>query len=1018
VCRLADRAGWSGGLLGGVALIDRPGEALEELAAWPGHLLVAVDYAETRPDLVAGLLLRLYHRTGGARVRVVLVVRQALTKRQLEDLFATGDAREELVGVLRRAELVRLDSDEHELDRAELFEQALAAFVGRVGAVRPTASTPRLRADHFGRPLMVLAAALLVAWTPGTDIGALSDDELAAEVLNRHEAQYWDHWNRHLGVGLDRGDQRRLVAVATLLGAVTEDEASTVVRLVPGFRATGDERVRAIARWLSRLYGSGRLDTRPAIAPLEPDFLAEVLVATELTALPELIGDAFDAASDRQLARALLVLSRAVEGRDQLIDPTRTALNERLSGLFRRLAAQQDRDAELVAGIRLALRSVRPFAGAITAISELPEASTALAPLAAEVTLLAVEALRTLAEANPDRYLPNLASALNKLSNALSDLGRRGEALTACQEAVELRRTLAEANPDRYLSDLARSLNNLSVVLSNLGRRGEALRAIQEAVEHHRTLAEANPDRYLPDLAMSLINLSNAVGDLGRPGEALTAIQEAVELRRTLAEANPDRYLPDLAGALNNLAGRLHGLGRRGEALTACQEAVELRRTLAEANPDRYLPDLAMSLNNLSVTLSDLGRLREALTASQEAVDHYRTLAEANPDRYLPDLATSLNNLSSGLSDLGRSSEAAQCFAELLGDHSTDGRATGTLLLARARWHRNNSDLLSAIDDAWKGAQQLDESEDLLRRGEARSLLRSLRREDQAAFNRAWAERIRIEQPPWLRHHDHNEQLGDLLTDWIGTTTWDDSQSFLAAHSAGLLTDQAEAALEHLVDSNPGRPELLQHLGILQDARWHGVEAAYGALHESLLWELQTERLTAWVQTPSWDKSRSFLEEHTADLMTDQAEGVLQTLADHHPEALTLITHLGLLVLCRNDGIAEAYALLEDSERLRHSTDALTAQDDPLRALAQARLRAGLVSDDGDAHFAHAVAALAAGRPDEAERAIVRSADALAWWERGAHARRLAELAGTRADLAEGLTRLQTLLTNPTIPTA
>jgi hypothetical protein len=129
LCHRAERAGWSAGLLGGIDPTDRQGwsEALEELAAWPGRMLVVVDYAETRPDLVAGLLLRLYRRPDRPSARVVLVVRQAITKRQLEDVFAIGDAGEELARVLRRAELVRLDSHEHELDRAELFERALSA---------------------------------------------------------------------------------------------------------------------------------------------------------------------------------------------------------------------------------------------------------------------------------------------------------------------------------------------------------------------------------------------------------------------------------------------------------------------------------------------------------------------------------------------------------------------------------------------------------------------------------------------------------------------------------------------------------------------------------------------------------------------------------------------------------------------------------------------------------------------------------------------------------------------------
>jgi len=91
------------------------------------------------------------------------------------------------------------------------------------------------------------------------------------------------------------------------------------------------------------------------------------------------------------------------------------------------------------------------------------------------------------------------------------------------------------------MPDLARSLNNLAVALSDLGRREEALTTAEEAVRLRRALAAARPDAFTPDLASSLTNLANSLSDLGRCEEALTGGEEAVRLRRALAAARPGR---------------------------------------------------------------------------------------------------------------------------------------------------------------------------------------------------------------------------------------------------------------------------------------------------------------------------------------------------------------------------------------------------------------------------------------------------------------------------------------------
>jgi|SRR5215470_985458 len=59
---------------------------------------------------------------------------------------------------------------------------------------------------------------------------------------------------------------------------------------------------------------------------------------------------------------------------------------------------------------------------------------------------------------------------LLELSNRLSDLGRREEALAAAEQATGIFRQLAEAHPDAPLPGLARTLDNFADMLSLFNR--------------------------------------------------------------------------------------------------------------------------------------------------------------------------------------------------------------------------------------------------------------------------------------------------------------------------------------------------------------------------------------------------------------------------------------------------------------------------------------------------------------------------------------------------------------------
>ena len=217
------------------------------------------------------------------------------------------------------------------------------------------------------------------------------------------------------------------------------------------------------------------------------------------------------------------------------------------------------------------------------------------------------------------------------LGVTLHQQARRREAMPEYQQALASFRTLAQAEPGAYLPDVAMTLNNLGVLLTDLGERPQAREHHEEALRIYRKLAEAEPGAYLPNVAATLNNLGVLLKHLGERAQAREHYEEALRIYRKLAEAEPGAYLPDLATTLNNLGNLLRNLGERAQARKHYEEALTIRRKLAEAEPGAYLPDVAMTLNNLGNLLSDLGERAQARERYEEALRIYRKLAEAEP---------------------------------------------------------------------------------------------------------------------------------------------------------------------------------------------------------------------------------------------------------------------------------------------------------------------------------------------------------------------------------------------------
>ncbi|MDQ3151945.1 MAG: tetratricopeptide repeat protein [Actinomycetota bacterium] len=132
-----------------------------------------------------------------------------------------------------------------------------------------------------------------------------------------------------------------------------------------------------------------------------------------------------------------------------------------------------------------------------------------------------VAALHRLAVANPEAYLPDLATSLHNLASRLIERGQHEAAVVHAQDAADTYRALADADFEGYVAELAMSLNNVALYLSAIGRHQDALEPAAEAVDTFRFLAEAYPEVYFADLVTSLKNFADTLAVFDRISDAV-----------------------------------------------------------------------------------------------------------------------------------------------------------------------------------------------------------------------------------------------------------------------------------------------------------------------------------------------------------------------------------------------------------------------------------------------------------------------------------------------------------------
>ena len=226
-----------------------------------------------------------------------------------------------------------------------------------------------------------------------------------------------------------------------------------------------------------------------------------------------------------------------------------------------------------------------------------------------------------------------------KYAHLLQSLNNFNEARSHYEVALQALRSLAEHDPETYTPAVAATLNNLGTLLSDTNEFEQSQTYYEEALQIRRSLASRNPEAYTPDVAMTLNNLGILLSVTNEFEQSQTYFEEALQIRRSLASRNPEAYTPAVAAILNNLGILLSDTNEFEQSQTYFEEALQLYRSLSARNPEAYTPDVAMTLYNLVCLYIKLEREEDAEGAYQEAYDIYQRLAHSHPIPYEIDYA-------------------------------------------------------------------------------------------------------------------------------------------------------------------------------------------------------------------------------------------------------------------------------------------------------------------------------------------------------------------------------------------
>lgn len=551
--------------------------------------LFVIDYAEARGEQIVDMLHGLLEHGLSDKVRLLLLARSAGD--WWRSLMASDADVTDLVADVTIQPLKQLALDRNFVN--EIYSSAYKQFSTELQCEpRPIVIAPY---KSYNSVLDVLEDALTTALGGGTKAQSGTDRLLG------HEIRYLTASARADGINeVDDIDLNRIAAGLTLYGAANENDATVIVA-----ECNPDLSVamrRKIARLFRRLYPGSNL----YIDGLRPDALAEDLIANLLKDDGRLPGDPMGLCAHsrtvEQKHRGLTILARGAIKHNTMAAELNKAIREaniNLLILAVEVATQVEKADQLSALIARATIN-GPASTMANLLSEIPDETVALAPLAAQLSRQALAQLP-----KPDRLSNEDVKIAMACSNRFSDAGWGTEAAEAAYVAVDRLKFFRPA--DRNDRMLGRALTNLSNRLWEIGRVTESVKPAENATE---VLVATTSTR--EEIAAALNNLAFRLEETNNNDSAMIQALEAERLCRSVSTDDDADVEKTLGSVLNNICSIALAAGQYNRALEYGNACVDLRRSQALQNRDKYLPYLARTLANAAPAAEICGKTDDA----------------------------------------------------------------------------------------------------------------------------------------------------------------------------------------------------------------------------------------------------------------------------------------------------------------------------------------------------------------------------------------------------------------------